>query len=162
MEKSMQPTHSFAQLVADLIGETAAREVPPTGDDYYLTVKGRPVQLQYLPKQEHVVVSTAVFVSQDGDDVHEDLIADFNAHHLRHGGYCLLVDEETQGLYVALRQPLRLLDADRLAAVVTDLAMRAFSCTSWYMKESHRRQMALLEDAVLAANGAAANQRSAS
>jgi hypothetical protein len=101
------------------------------------------VQIQHLPDEGQIVISTIVFFGRgDGEDLIHELIAEFNAYHFLRGGYCLLVDDETQSLYVAQRRPLDSLTGDALAAAVADFAARAQSCTRWYLKETRDRMAA--------------------
>ena len=130
----MNDANPFQQLIVDLIGRDAAVAIPVAGNDYFVRVHGRLVQLQHLPQRGLIVLSTMIYAAMDEEDVADELIAGFNSHHLFRGGYCLMVDQASHSPYVAQSRSIASLDGDRLADVIVDFVDRCAACSAWYVR----------------------------
>ncbi|MEI2384474.1 hypothetical protein [Breoghania sp. JC706] len=127
---------AFRSLVRDCL--IARGKIPSQiedADDYMLEARGRILQLRLGPEGT-MLLSTMVFYNENDEaQVRETAIAEFNAYHLFAGGYCLHVDERSKSLYVEQELMIRRFDAEGLREHMDDFAVRATTCSRWYLQE---------------------------
>jgi hypothetical protein len=131
----MTSNERLAKLVDDLF---EIKDTPVHADRSALLVRhsGRIYHLGCHAERQEIVISTPVYFSfMDGAELPPDIVADFNAYHLLHGGYRLGADPVTHHLYVSQSKSLNGLEHTGLAQFLEDFAARCASCTQWCMEE---------------------------
>lgn len=94
---------------------------------------GRMIQARLFPERDLAACSTLVRYNEGWDEpVLFRTVAEFNAYHLFHGGYCLVADEDSGSLYVNQNRRLSTLDAAKFSSWLEDFGHRAGACARWY------------------------------
>lgn len=132
----MTPHSRFALLIEDFLDLSDAEPPPVSGDEHLLDFGARTFHLALAPGSAEVRIATAVYFGGAPGEIGPDLIADFNAYHLFHGGYRLAADPATASLYVSVRKSLARLEASGLDAFFEDFIARCISCTRWCVDEA--------------------------
>jgi hypothetical protein len=136
----MTPQERLTALIAAMLDPAAPQKPRVSADQCLLDVSDRSFHLGLNPERGEITFSTLVFYTdRDPDQIHADLIADFNAFHLFSGGYRLSVDPDTLCLYVSVTRSLDEFEKSGLEPFFADFIDRCMSCTRWYMDECSRR-----------------------
>ena len=105
-------------------------------NDFVLDADG-PVQLTLSPEREEITFSTNVFCATDQPDlIRPELMAQFNAYHILHGGYHLSLAGDADLLRLNQRKSLARLESMGLDSFMEEFIARCASCTRWYLAET--------------------------
>lgn len=124
------PDPRFKTYVADAL---AAADIEPPdldGNRLLLKVADRWLEMVYAPDSGCLMFVGLVAA---GSAVKADLVGQFNAYNLFHGGYALISPPDTDAVYLAQCHTMALLPAADALQRLADFADRAVAAGAWYM-----------------------------
>lgn len=128
-----RPQEDFRRLVEGYLSSRGGAHAPVTQAGCFIETAGVRLQLLLEPARRQLAIAATIFdgVGDPRYLVHE-IISDFNAVNMFHGGYCLLVEDTFGGLYVNRYLSLDSLDPPALSDALDELARRTMEWRRWY------------------------------
>ena len=146
----MTPHERFLKLIVDFAGPGPEGVLELVQNEMTLDADG-PVRLVLEEQREEIVFSTLIYCAEGEPELLDDeIVADFNAYHLFHGGFRLSIDRDFECLYIVQTNSLARMEAVGLDAFFEDFITRCANCTRWYMAEIDLEEADEDEIAVLA------------